>query len=270
MSRPPLDLVIIGAAGRMGRALLLAATAESDLRLRAAVVRAGHPLVGQDAGSVVGLALGVTTTSDLDAALAEAGVAIEFTGPEGCAEAARAAAAAGVPLISGTTGLDAGARAALAEAARHIPVLHAANMSVGVSVLTALVEQAARALGPGFDVEIAELHHRHKRDAPSGTALRLGEAVAEGRGQHLADHAIHAREGQTGPRPAGGIGFAVLRGGEVVGEHTVHFLGDGERLELAHRAESRNNFAQGALRAARWLPGQPPGLYGMRDVLGLR
>lgn len=265
-----LDLVIVGAAGRMGRALLLASAAQADLRLTAAVVRPGHPLVGQDVGSPVGLALGVTATSDLDAALALADVVVEFTGPEGCAEVARAAAAAGVPLVSGTTGLDASARAVLAEAARHVPVVHAPNMSVGVSVLTVLVERAARALGPGFDAEISEVHHRHKRDAPSGTALRLGEAVAEGRDQHLADHAVHVREGQTGPRPDHAIGFAVVRGGDVVGEHTVHFLGDGERLELTHRAERRDNFAQGALRAARWLPDQAPGLYGMRDVLGLR
>jgi 4-hydroxy-tetrahydrodipicolinate reductase len=269
MDADNLNITVVGAAGRMGRAVLLAAAAEPDLDIAAAVVRAGHPLAGQDAGEFLGLGLGLTATSDLELAIRDADVVIEFTRADHCVAVARACAAAGRPLVSGTTGLDAAARAALAEVARKVAVVHAPNMSVGVTVLAALVEQASRALGPGFDAEIVELHHRHKVDAPSGTALRLGEAVAHGRGERLGAQAIHAREGQTGARPAGGIGYAVLRGGEVVGEHTVHFLGDGERLELTHRASDRANFAQGALRAARWIRGRAPGLYGMREVLGL-
>jgi 4-hydroxy-tetrahydrodipicolinate reductase len=264
-----IDIAIVGAAGRMGRALTLAVAAESDLRVAAAVVRAGHPLAGQDAGTAAGIALGLPATTDLSAAVRRAGVVVEFTRPERCVEVARACAAAGKPLVSGTTGLEAEHRAALVDAARSVPIVHAPTMSVGVNLLLALVEQAARALGPDFDAEILEAHHRHKTDAPSGTALRLGEAVAHARGQDLESAAMHGRRGQVGPRPAGGIGFAVLRGGSVVGDHAVHFLGEGERLELGHRADDRAVFARGALRAARWVHGRAPGCYGMREVLGL-
>ena len=267
-------VLLIGAAGRMGQTLarLLAGGSFPGLALAAAVDRPDSPLIGQDAGSAAGAqALGVKISGDLDAALAAgAGVAVDFSFHAASAAAATKMAAAGVPWIVGTTGLDEAEKAAIAAAARKIPVVLAANMSVGVNLLYALVEQAARALkGRGYDCEIIERHHRRKKDAPSGTALFLGEAAAAGFGWNLQETAIDGRSGLPGERPEKQIGFHAIRGGDIVGDHTVLFAADGECVELSHRATSRDTLAIGALRAAAWLPGRPPALYGMRDVLGL-
>jgi len=215
------------------------------------------------------LILRMPVAADAAPHLAGAAVAIDFSQPEAVAAHAAACGAAGVPLLVGTTGFDAGTRRALDAAAQRIPVLIAPNTSVGVNVMTRLAALAARALGDGYDVDVAEAHHRAKRDAPSGTALALGEAVAAARGTTLDQVAVYERHGVTGPRPPGSIGFAVVRAGDIVGEHTVIYAGEGERLEITHRASDRSTFAQGALRAAAWLIGRPAGVYGMQDVLGL-
>jgi 4-hydroxy-tetrahydrodipicolinate reductase len=235
---------------------------------------AGSPVLGRDAGAGIGRVTGVVVGNDVDAALVQADVLVDFTRPEGALLHLGACARHRTAAVIGTTGLSAAQEAALAEHARTLPVVFAANMSVGVNVLLNLVESAARTLGPAYDVEIVEMHHRHKVDAPSGTALRLGEAAATGMGANLADRAVYAREGATGERPAGAIGFATLRGGDVVGEHVVLFAGTGERIEIAHRATSRTNFAAGALRAVEYVAAKRAagehGLFDMRDVLGLR
>jgi 4-hydroxy-tetrahydrodipicolinate reductase len=267
-------ILLIGAAGRMGQALtrLLAAGTVPGLELAAAVDRADSPFVGQDAGTAAGARpLGIPVTSDLAAALAaRPDVAIDFGFHSASAAAATQMAAAGIPWIVGTTGLDDAEKDAIAKAALKIPVVLASNMSLGVNLLFSLVEQAARALkGRGYDCEIIERHHRRKKDAPSGTALFLGEAAAKGFGWNLKDVAIDGRSGLPGERPEKQIGFHAVRGGDIVGDHTVLFAADGECVELSHRATSRDTLALGALRAAAWLPGRAPGLYGMRDVIGL-
>lgn len=267
-------VLLMGAAGRMGQAItrFLAAGTVPGLALAAAVDRADSPLLGQDAGTAAGTkALGIRISSDLDAALAaRPDVAIDFSFHAASAGSAPKMAAAGIPWIVGTTGLDVAEKAAIAKAAQSTPVVLASNMSLGVNLLFALVEQAARALqGRGYDCEIIERHHRRKKDAPSGTALFLGEAAANGFGWSLKDTAVDGRSGLPGERPEKQIGFHAVRGGDIVGDHTVLFAADGECIELAHRATSRETFALGALRAAAWLPGRAPTLYGMRDVLGL-
>ncbi|MGD9780814.1 MAG: 4-hydroxy-tetrahydrodipicolinate reductase [Kiritimatiellia bacterium] len=272
---PSTTLLLMGAAGRMGQAMarLLAAGAIPGLELAAAVDRADSPLAGQDLGAAAGARpFGVRISGDLDAALAaRPGVAVDFSFHAATAAAAPKMAAAGIPWVVGTTGLDENEKAAIAKAAQQIPVVLSANMSLGVNLLFALVEQAARALkGRGYDCEIVERHHRRKKDAPSGTALFLGEAAAQGFGWNLKDVAVDGRSGLPGERPEKEIGFHAIRGGDIVGDHTVLFAADGECVELSHRATSRDTLAIGALRAAAWLPGRPPGLYGMRDVIGLR
>jgi len=266
-------LAIAGAGGRMGQALIEAALATPDVVLAAALDVAGSPALGRDAGERFGRTTGVIVAADVPAALRGADVLIDFTRPDGTLAHVAACVAADVGAVVGTTGLNDAQKAELAALARSVPIVFAANMSVGVVVLLSLVEQAAAKLGPGYDIEIVEMHHRHKVDAPSGTALQLGEAAATGTGRKLADCAVYAREGHTGERATGAIGFASLRGGDVVGEHTVVFAGTGERVELSHRATSRQNFAGGALRAAVFVAGKrtagQPGLYDMRDVLGL-
>jgi 4-hydroxy-tetrahydrodipicolinate reductase len=266
-------LAIAGAGGRMGQALIEAAFALPDVVLASALDVPGSPALGRDAGERFGRETGVIVGSDIPAALRGADVLIDFTRPDGTLLHVAACAAASVGAVVGTTGLSAAQKADLAAHARSVPIVVAANMSVGVVVLLSLVEMAAAKLGPGYDVEIVEMHHRHKVDAPSGTALQLGEAAAAGSGRKLADCAVYAREGHTGERAPGTIGFAALRGGDVVGEHTVVFAGEGERVELSHRATSRQNFAAGALRAALFVAGKraagQSGLFGMRDVLGL-
>lgn len=212
--------------------------------------------------------LGIPVERELGPVLQRgAQVVVDFSSPEACAEAAGLAAERGVPFVSGTTGLDESQQTLLRKAAERIPLLHAPNMSVGVQLLLRLVAEAARAMGEGFDAEILEIHHRHKKDAPSGTALRLAETLAEALGRNLSQEGRYGREGQVGARTAGEIGVMALRGGDVVGEHTVYFLGEGERIELTHKASSRSAFASGAIRAAKWIVGKPAGLYGMKDVL---
>ena len=268
----PVRLAIAGASGRMGQALIEAAIDAKDLALAAALDVAGSPAVGRDAGERFGRPTGVLVGTDVDAALGGADVLIDFTRPAGTLAHVAACEAAGVAAVIGTTGFDEAGKARLAAAGERIALVVAPNMSVGVNVLLELVRVAAQSLR-GFDAEILEMHHRHKVDAPSGTALALGEAVAAGLGVPLAAHALYAREGVTGERKPGTIGFATLRGGDVVGEHTVVFAGTGERIELAHKATSRQNFASGALRAARFAAARRAagerGLFDMRDVLGL-
>ena len=258
---------LIGVGGRMGGALLRALSESADLRLASAVDRAGSPAVGQDAGSLAGAAAtGVTIGTDLPAALRGVAVAIDFSSAQATAGNAAACAAAGVPLLIGATGQTPDALAAVERAARTVPVLVSANTSLALNVLAELVRRAAAALPGEFDIEIFEAHHRHKVDAPSGTALVLGEAAASGRGNALA-RPVTLTGGQTGAREHGVIGFSVARGGDVVGEHSVRFLGVGEQLNLEHVATDRAIFARGALAAARWLVGRTPGRYGMSDFL---
>jgi 4-hydroxy-tetrahydrodipicolinate reductase len=263
------QIAISGVSGRMGRALLEAVAADADCALRAAIDRAGSPLVGQDAGAAWGAASGVRVTDQPASALQGAHALIDFTRPEATFGYLDACATAGVPMVIGTTGFDEAGRARIAAAARRIPVVFAPNMSVGVNLLMKLAELAAQVLEDGYDIEIIEAHHRHKVDAPSGTALGLGQAVAGAINRDLASCAVYGREGVTGERDPKTIGFATVRGGDIVGDHTLLFAGIGERVELTHKASSRATFAQGALRAAKWLQGRAPGLYDMRDVLNL-
>jgi len=264
-----LEIGVLGANGRMGRAVLAAALTHDDIRLVAAAVRAGSAFVGQDVGLLAGLPpAGIETVAEPAEIFAAARCVIDFTMPAAVLPHVRAAAEAGTPLVIGTTGLSPDQEEAMRRFAGQVPVIHAANMSVGVNVLQALTEKAAAVLGPDYDIEIAEMHHRHKLDAPSGTALALGRAAAAGRGDELDALAEGLDFGRVAPRESGRIGFSALRG-EVIGEHSVYFAGPGERLELTHRAGDRLLFARGALTAARWLVNQPPGLYSMRDVLGL-
>ena len=266
----PIRVVVLGAAGRMGRMVARHVLEAADMTLHAALEPESSADIGQDAAVLAGLPpCGVAVGHDLHEALADADALIDFTRPESTVAAAALAAQAKAAHIVGTTGLTAEDIGHLERAARHTPVMCSDNMSLGVTLLTALVEQTAARLRPDFDIEIVETHHRHKVDAPSGTALALGRAAARGRGVSLDDVAARGRDGITGPRRDGDIGFAVLRGGEVVGEHAVSFNGPGERLELAHKAERRDVFAAGALAAARWAVDQPPGLYSMKDVLSL-
>jgi 4-hydroxy-tetrahydrodipicolinate reductase len=253
----------------MGQSLVRALRdSPQTLRLAGALASASSGRLGCDAAAE-GAPTGVTVSADAEAALGNAAVALDFSTPLRLGVHVSACLARRVPLLVGTTGYDAPTRALLESAALRIPVLIAPNTSVGVGVLTHLVGLATAALGEGFDVEISEAHHRLKRDAPSGTALALGEAVAEARGTALEELAVYDRHGVSEPRKAGSVGFSVIRAGDIVGEHTVTFAAAGERLELTHRATDRMVFARGALRAAEWLIGRPAGLYGMRNVLGL-
>jgi 4-hydroxy-tetrahydrodipicolinate reductase len=266
-------LLIVGAAGRMGLAIARETQGSPDLRVVGAIDHAGSPVQGRDLGTLAGVAaLGVTVGADLTAALAapqtRPDVVIDFSSPTATAANLAACAAQGVAILVGTTGLGAEVEAAAVDAATRVPVLVAPNTSVGVTLLIELVRAAARALPAGHDIEILEAHHRAKRDAPSGTALALGRAAAEGRGVNL--RAVSLPADREGPRAAGGIGFAVLRGGDIVGEHEVRFIADGEEVTLGHRATDRSIFARGALQAARWLAGRGPGRYSMVDVIGIK
>jgi len=264
-------IAIFGITGRMGQTLVRVLrereTAQA-LRLVGAVASAQSVRIGSDAAAD-GAPSGVLITADPRTALRDAAVAVDFSWPQCVADHARACVAARVPLLVGATGFDDATRVVLDAAAAVIPVLIAPNTSMGVNLIARLVNLATRVLGPGYDVEISEAHHRTKRDAPSGTALALGEVVAAARGRKLADVAVFDRHGSDAQRKAGDIGFAVLRAGDIVGEHTVTFAIAGERVEITHRATDRVTFAYGALRAAAWLPGRPPGLYAMDEVLGL-
>jgi len=263
-------IAIAGVSGRMGRALLEAVAADDNCVLGAALDRSSSPLLGQDAGVVYGAVSGVAVSDQVPAALIASQVLIDFTRPEATFGYLDACVAAGVPLVIGTTGFDDAGKARIRDAAGTIPVVFAPNMSVGVNLLMKLAELAAQVLQDGYDIEIIEAHHRHKVDAPSGTALGLGQAVARALDRDLARCAVYGREGVTGERDPRTIGFATVRGGDIVGDHTLMFAGIGERVELTHKASSRATFAQGALRAAKWLQGREPGLYDMRDVLGLK
>ncbi len=263
-------IAIAGASGRMGKALLEAVAGADDLRLAAALERTGSPHLGRDAGELIGVHLGVKIREDVAEALDGADVLIDFTRPEATLQHLGICARKGVGLVIGTTGFDASGKEAIAAAARGVPIVFAPNMSVGVNLALRLLDIAARVLNEGFDIEIVEAHHRHKVDAPSGTALRMGEVVAAALGRDLKSCAVYGREGVTGEREASTIGFATVRGGDIVGDHTVLFAGVGERLEITHKASSRMTFALGALRAARFLAGRKSGLFDMRDVLGLK
>jgi 4-hydroxy-tetrahydrodipicolinate reductase len=261
-------IAIFGISGRMGQSLLRAVRETPAFTLSGAIASATSARLGQDA-ALEGAPIGVLVTSDLGLGLRGASVAVDFSVSGSVPAHAHACAAAGVPILIGTTGLDAAGRAALEQAARAIPVLIAPNTSVGVSVVARLVSMAAQGLGPSYDVEILDAHHSTKPDAPSGTALALGQAVAEARAVSLGDVATYDRSGQRASRLPGSIGFSSVRAGDIVGEHTVMFAAAGERVEIMHRATDRMVFARGALRAAQWLVGQRAGTYGMREVLGL-
>ncbi len=256
-------LCVLGPSGRTGGEVLALARSDFRFELAGVVDRPGSPLLGEQAVA------GVTISDDLATGIGAAEVYVDFTTPASTAAALAIASERGTAAVIGTTGLGPEVEAALAAAADKIPVLTAANFSLGVNLLLGLAETAARALGPEFDLEVVEIHHGKKRDAPSGTAIALGKALAAGRGVDYEEHRRYAREGEVGARPAGEIGISAVRGGDVVGEHTAFFFGPNERLELTHRAGSRAIFAAGALSAAAWIAGKPAGRYTMRDVLGL-
>lgn len=267
---PPSRVAIAGATGRMGRMLIEAALKEEGVELTAAFDRPGAPFVGRDAGELLGAPCGVAIGDDARTALASADCLIDFTRPEGTLAHLKVARELGRAVVIGTTGFDAAGKAAIAAAAQSVPVVFAPNMAVGVNAVFKLLEVAARILDQGYDVEVVEAHHRFKVDAPSGTALRMGEVVARELGRDLDACAIYGREGVTGERKAETIGFSTIRGGDIVGDHTVLFAGIGERIEITHRSASRMPYALGAMRAARFLAGRGAGLFDMQDVLGLR
>ncbi len=268
--RQPIRIAVAGTGGRMGRMLVEAVLAAADCELAGALEIAGAPMIGHDAGETIGRNTGILITDSLADALAHADVLIDFTRPEGTLLHLKACAAHGVRMVIGTTGFDTAGRGAIAAAAAKIAIVSAPNMSVGVNVTLKLLEFAARHFAHGYDVEVIEAHHRHKVDAPSGTALRMGEVLAEALGRKLDDVAVFARDGVTGERDPATIGFSSIRGGDIVGDHTVLFAGDGERIEITHRSASRVSYALGALRACRFLAARASGLYDMHDVLGLR
>ena len=266
----PHRVAIAGASGRMGRMLVEAVRGADDCVLAGALDVASSPALGTDAAGFLGHASGVAITADLRAGLANAQVLIDFTRPEGTLAHLAVCRELGVSLVVGTTGFSEAQKAQIAAAARDIAIVMAPNMSVGVNVTLKLLEMAAKALATGYDIEIIEAHHRHKIDAPSGTALKMGEVIAGALGRDLKDCAVYAREGVTGERDPSSIGFASIRGGDIVGDHTVLFAGTGERIEISHKSSSRAGYAQGSLRAVRFLAGRPPGLYDMADVLQLK
>jgi 4-hydroxy-tetrahydrodipicolinate reductase len=263
-------IAVAGASGRMGRMLIEAIHNSDDCVLAGALDVPGSPALGIDATAFLGSASGVVITSDLRQGLAQAQVLIDFTRPEGTLAHLEVCKDLGVKLVIGTTGFSEEQKQTLAEGARQVAVMLAPNMSVGVNVTLKLLEMAAKALSTGYDIEIVEAHHRHKVDAPSGTALKMGEVIADALGRDLAECAVYERYGHTGARDPSSIGFATVRGGDIVGDHTVLFAGIGERIEITHKSSSRETYAQGSLRAVRFLADKPQGLFDMFDVLGLR
>ena len=263
-------VAVCGASGRMGQMLIEAIRASDECVLAGALDLAGSASIGSDAAAFLGGSSGVLITSDLHQGLKDAQVLIDFTRPEGTLAHLRQCRALGVNAVIGTTGFTEAQKAEIAEAAKDIAIVMAPNMSVGVNVTLKLLELAAKALSTGYDIEIIEAHHRHKVDAPSGTALKMGEVIADALGRNLKDCAVYAREGVTGERDPSSIGFASIRGGDIVGDHTVLFAGTGERIEISHKSSSRATYAQGSLRAARFLAGQSRGLFDMFDVLNLK
>ena len=269
VSARKLQVCIAGASGRMGQMLVEAVLASDDLELAGALDIASSVAIGSDAGAFAGRATGVRISADPEATLAGCDVLIDFTRPEGTLAHLECCRALGVKVVIGTTGFTDAQKATIATAAQHTAIMMAPNMSVGVNVTLKLLEMAARALATGYDIEIIEAHHRHKVDAPSGTALKMGEVIAQASGRELRDCAVYARQGITGERDPSSIGFASIRGGDIVGDHTVLFAGTGERIEISHKSSSRATYAQGSLRAARFLAGRATGLFDMFDVLGL-
>ena len=265
-----LRIAIAGASGRMGQMLIDAISASSDCELTGALDVASSPTIGLDASAFSGRLSGVLITADLRGGLRNADVLIDFTRPEGTMAHVAVCRELGVKLVIGTTGFSSTQKSEIAEAAHHIAIVMAPNMSVGVNVTLKLLQTAAQAMPTGYDIEIIEAHHRHKVDAPSGTALKMGEVIADALGRDLKDCAVYAREGVTGERDPSSIGFATIRGGDIVGDHTVLFAGIGERIEITHKSSSRATYAQGSLRAARYLAAQPSGLFDMFDVLNLK
>jgi len=262
-------IVVAGASGRMGKALLEAVIGASDLTLHAALEQPGSPALGKDAGELIGAACGVRVSEASDAAIKGADALIDFTRPEGTLAHLALCRRHGVKMIVGTTGFSPEQRAEIDIAARDIAIVQAPNMSVGTNLVFKLIATAAKALAEGYDIEVIEAHHRHKIDAPSGTALRMGEILAAALGRDLQKCAVYGREGVTGERDPSTIGFSAIRGGDIVGDHTVLFAGTGERVEISVQSSSRATYAQGAVRAARWLAAKPSGLYDMQAVLGL-
>jgi len=269
-SSTPLQIAVAGASGRMGQMLVEAVRASGDCQLSGALDVATSPGLGADAAAFLGHASGITITADLTVGLTGSQVLIDFTRPEGTMAHLARCRELGVKLVIGTTGFSEAQKAEIAAAAKDIAIVMAPNMSVGVNVTLKLLEMAAKALSTGYDIEIIEAHHRHKVDAPSGTALKMGEVIADALGRDLKDCAVYAREGVTGERDPSSIGFATIRGGDIVGDHTVLFAGTGERIEITHKSSSRATYAQGSLRAARFLAGQRAGLFDMFDVLNLK
>ena len=265
----PHRIAVAGASGRMGHMLIEAITAADDCVLAGALDIAASPALGTDASAFLARPSGVAITADLAAGLQGAQVLIDFTRPEGTLAHVKACRAQGVNLVIGTTGFSEAEKAEIAAAAQDIAIVLAPNMSVGVNVTLKLLEMAAKALSTGYDIEIIEAHHRHKVDAPSGTALRMGEVIADALGRDLKDCAVYAREGVTGERDPSSIGFATIRGGDIVGDHTVLFAGTGERIEISHKSSNRSGYAQGSLRAVRFLADKKSGLFNMFDVLNL-
>lgn len=264
------QIAIAGSSGRMGRALIEAVAQSGDFRLKAALEAPGSPALGKDAGEQIGAPCGVLISADIERALPGCDVLVDFTRPEGTLVHLDLCRKAGIRMVIGTTGFNPEQKQRIADAAKTIAVVMAPNMSVGVNLTFKLAELAARVLNEGYDIEIIDAHHRHKVDAPSGTALRMGEVIAAALGRDLAKDAVYGREGVTGERKASTIGFATIRGGDIVGDHTALFAGTGERVEITHKAASRATFALGALRAARYLAGRKSGLFDMQDVLGLK
>lgn len=263
-------IAIAGASGRMGQMLIEAIRASDDCLLTGALDVSSSPALGADASAFLGHQSGVVITADLPVGLANAQTLIDFTRPEGTLAHVRVCRELGVNMVIGTTGFSDAQKAEIAAAAKDIAIVMAPNMSVGVNVTLKLLEMAAKALSTGYDIEIIEAHHRHKVDAPSGTALKMGEVIADALGRDLKDCAVYAREGVTGERDPSSIGFATIRGGDIVGDHTVLFAGTGERIEISHKSSSRATYAQGSLRAARFLSAQKAGLFDMFDVLSLK
>ena len=267
---PAMNIAIAGASGRMGRILIETVLNTDDAQLTGALDIAGSPAIGTDAAAFLGKPAGVPIESELSRGLASAHFLIDFTRPEGTLKHLAYCAAHGIKMIIGTTGFDEAGKAAIADAARRTAIMFAPNMSVGVNVTMKLLEMAAKSFAQGYDIEIIEAHHRNKVDAPSGTALQMGEVIAGALGRKLDDVAVYAREGVTGERDPSSIGFSAIRGGDIVGDHTALFAGIGERVEITHKSSSRATYSNGALRAARFLVGRETGLYDMHDVLGLR
>lgn len=265
-----MKIAIAGASGRMGRMLIETVLNTEGVTLASALDVPGSTALGQDAAMFLGRETGVKISSDIEAVLGAADCLIDFTRPEGTLAHLAVAKRLGKKIVVGTTGFDAAGKQALDDAAKSIGVVFASNFSVGVNATFKLLEVAAKLLSTGYDIEIIEAHHRHKVDAPSGTALTMGEVVAKATGRNLDECAVYAREGHTGPREASSIGFATVRGGDIVGDHTVMFAGIGERIEISHKSSSRQSYADGAVRAARFLADKPHGMFDMQDVLGLK